>query len=457
MNNLQRGTRLHDAILFIDDKTKPQILTVLPNCDFGYKELNRPVIKHSFSIGCKRLPYAFIKSIPKGFNLKTIHESKKPEIKGIANGFVFYVGLYKYISASFNLNNHHESKDKDPQQYFLLQCETMLSTLHYLNKRRIKPLELEIILKHIRENGNYIFNVRALYLSLIKHNQNNELITIKQRDYNNLEYKNYKKNIEYLNALNNARGIVNSYVNYYNLFALIEERVINNDYAYLSESIITGKRKNNVLIYSIINKFNLLVTGRLRKERNGLKKHPLYNTIIKRVLIKSLSLKPQQQNAFIKKGITKYEHELKELNTLINNRQKAQQLLYILRDVGGFDAEVTIIKNGAIIDQLKTELLTTINGHFYDTVKEGAKDFDLLYKKKKQKAIKPIADLSNNFDTDLKNSQFNNISVEDAYYKGNTFFREFEKFHGNTDINKETKPKTKVKEIFKYPEFDFDV
>jgi hypothetical protein len=28
MNNLQRGTRLHDALYFIDDKTKPAILTM---------------------------------------------------------------------------------------------------------------------------------------------------------------------------------------------------------------------------------------------------------------------------------------------------------------------------------------------------------------------------------------------------------------------------------------------
>ena len=456
MNNLQRGTRLHDAILFIDDKTKPQILTVHPNCDFGFKELNRPVIKHSFSIGCKRLPYAFINSIPKGFNLITKREATKPEIKGIANGFVFYVGAYRYVSANFNLNSYHELKGKDPQQYFLLQCKTMLSTLHYLNKRNIKPLELEIILKHIREYSNYIFNVKALYCVLIKYDHNNDLVTIKQRDYNNLIFQNYAKNIDYLNALNNARKLVNGNVNYYNLFALIQERITNNDYDFLSESLITGKRKNNVLIYSVINKFNLLVTGRVRNERHGLKKDPLYNNTIKRVLIKSLSLKPQQQNAFIKKGITKYEHELKELNNLINNRQKAQQLLYILRDVGGFDAEVTIIKNGAIIDQLKTELLTTINGHVYDTVKEGAKEFDLLYKKKKQKAIKPITDLSNNFDTDLKNSQFNNISVEDAYYKGHTFFREFENFHGNAEVNKEHKPTKKAKEVCEFPEFDFD-
>jgi hypothetical protein len=455
MNNLQRGTRLHDAILFIDDKTKPTILTVHPNCDFGYKELNRPIIKNSFSVGSKRLPYAFINSIPKGFNLITKHEAKKPSVKGIANGFVFYVGSYTYISANFNLNSYHELKDKDPQQHFLLQCKTMLSTLHYLNKRNIKPLELEVILKHIREYSNYIFNVKALYVALIKYNHSNELVKIKQRDYNKITIQNFVKNIDYLNALNNARMLVNGYVNYNNLFALIQERVINNDYDFLTESIVTGKRKNNVLIYSMINKFNLLVTGRVRCERHGLKKDPLYNNLIKRVLFKSLSLKPQQQNAFIKKGITKYEKELKELNTLINNRQKAQQLLYLLREVGGIDDDLTIIKNVAIIEQLKAELMTTINGGVYDTIKQGAKQFDLLYKHKRTKAIKPITDQSNIFDTDLKNSIFNNISIEDAYYKGEKFFKEFEEFNRIVEVKNEPAPTIKTKVVYKFPEIDF--
>jgi hypothetical protein len=456
MNNLQRGTRLHDALYFIDDKTKSAILTVHPNCDFGYKEINRPIIKSSFSVGSKRLPYAFINSIPKGFYLITKHEAKKPDVKGIANGFIFYVGSYQFISANFNLNNYHELKDKDPQQYFLLQCKTMLSTLHYLNKRNIKALELEIILKHIREYGNYIFNVKALYLHLIKYNHSNELVMIKQRDYNNITFLNFAKNIDYLNALNSARMLVNGNVNYKNLFLLIQERVINNDYDFLSEAIITGKRKNNILIYSVINKFNLLVTGRVRCERHGLKKDPLYNSSIKRVLIKSLSLKPQQQNAFVKRGIITYERELKELNALINNRSKTQQLLYLLREVGGIDAEVTIIKNVAIIDQLKAELLTTINGRVYDTIKHGAKEFDILYKQKRTKAIQPISDLSNNFNTDLKNSIFNNISIEDAYCNGKVFFKEFEEFNGIVEVKDTPAPTTKTTAVYKFPEIDFE-
>ena len=211
------------------------------------------------------------------------------------------------------------------------------------------------------------------------------------------------------------------------------------------------------MIYSVINKFNLLVTGRVRCKRKGVKKDPLYNNTIKRVLIKSLSLKPQQQNAFIKKGIAKYERELKEYNILINNRKIAQQLLYILADVGEFEVDDTILKNDTIINQLKAELLTTINRTIYDTHEEGAKEFDLLYKKKKEKSINLITDLTNNFETNSKNSIFNNISVEEAYYRGTTFFREFENYHDKAEVKKQPPPLIKIKEDFVFPELDFDV
>lgn len=447
-NNLQRGTRLHDALLFIDDKIKPAILTVHPNCDFGYKELNRPIIKNSFSVGSKRLPYAFINSIPKGLNLISKYESLKPKVKGTANGFKFYNSKYEYISAGFNTNDYNANSDT-----FNNNCVEMFSTLQYLNKQPTKPLHVYLILQHIREFSNNIFNVRAMFFKVMKYKYDASLITTKTRDFDLIENLQFKYKIDFLNALNEARGKMTIKNNYIELYALLQERIINNDYGFLNEAIITGKRKNNILVYSIINKFNLLVTGRIRCERHGLKKDPLYNSSIKSVLFKSLSLKHQQRNAFIKKGITKYEKELKELNTLINNRLKAQQLFLILCEVGGIDAEVTIIKNVPIINQLKTELMNTINKTDNDDIKAGVKEFNKIYK---THTLKPLSNLNNIFDTDLKNSIFNNISIEDAHYKGEVFFKEFEAFNGFVEVKDTPAPTTKRKEVYKFPEIDFE-
>ena len=455
-NNLQRGARLHDAIIFIDDNIKPSIFKIKPNCDFGYKELNTPIFKESFMMDSKRLPYAYIKSIPAGFNLITKNEEKKSSVKGVANGFKFYTEKYNYINANFNLNNYFEIKDKDPRQFFYNQCETMLCTLFYLNKRKLKPFELFTILKHIRQYGNFIFNVRSLYFRLIKYQFNRNEIRIKSRDFDIIVPKLWLKNIDFLNDLGKAKMMVNIDNNHYNLFALLQERIINNDYDFLTEAIIKGKRPNNSLTYAIINKFNLLVTGRQRKERKGFKKDPLYNNSIKEVLIKSLSLKPQQQNAFIKKGITKYESELLAMNRLINNRKTAEQLLLILSDILGTKTVLTISKNIEIQNQLKFELIQDILKIEINNIDAGVNCFDFHYESKSKltNKIKPITDLNDNFNTDLSNSVFNQVSIEQAHNRGDKFFNEYLKFN-EKEIKKETEP-IKKKEAFKFPEIDFD-
>ena len=71
-------------------------------------------------------------------------------------------------------------------------------------------------------------------------------------------------------------------------------------------------------------------------------------------------------------------------------------------------------------------------------------------------AIKTITDQSNIFDTDLKNSIFNNITVEDAYYKGEKFFKQFEEFNEIVEVKNAPPPTTKTKDVYKFPEIDFD-
>ena len=456
MNNLQRGTRLHDAILCIDNKTEPAILTVHPNCDFGYKELNRPIIKETFSYGTKRLPYAYINSIPKGINLITKHVAKKPDIKGIANGFLIYTEKYDYISASFNLNNYFDIKDKDPKEFFYSQFDEMLSTLLYLNKCYLKPSELLLTLIHVRHNSNYIFNVRALYSRLIKNHWNKVDVVIKERDYDVIEFKTYVKNIDYLKDLNEARKLVNVDVNHYNLFALFQERIINNDYDFLDETLIIGKRNNNQLIYAIITKFNLLVTGRLRKERFGVKKDPLYLLIIKRVLINSLSLKPQQQNASTIKGTQKYERDLKAFNRLINNRPIVQQLFLIVSELTGIEPEIIIVPNPDIINELKTELHQNVNNVIFENTRVGAKEFDLMFIKNRIEKIEPIEVLNDNFDIDMSNSVFNQMDMAEAYSQGKKFFEDYQAFHGNDEVKDVVRCVPPIKEIYRLPEIDFD-
>lgn len=457
-NNLQRGARLHDALIFIDTKTKATDynLLVQPNCEFGFKELNRPIIKNTFMYGAKWLPYAFINSIPKGLNLITKHENIKPDKLGIANGFKFYKQQFNYVSASFNLNVFFEIQEKDPQQFFIDKCTKMLSTLYYLNNRNLKPYELFVILNHMRQCSNFIFNVKGLYLRLIKHNGCKINIEVKKRKYDIIENLTFAKNIDFLNALNEAKKIVTTQNNSGELYDLLQERLLNNDYSYLSEALILkGRKSNNLLYYTIVRKFNVLCTGLHRTERKRVKSDALYTTIIKNVTLKAVSLKSQQQNAFVQKKIVMYERELKVYNRLINNRPKAQQLFLILCEITGRTPEMDIVKDAEIQNQLKHELIQDILKIELNNIDAGINCFDFEYKPILTNEVPTVSSTENIFDTDLRNSIFNHISIEDANHKGEVFLKEYLKFHKIAEVKESFIPLLKPKEKFNFLKITF--
>jgi hypothetical protein len=58
------------------------------------------------------------------------------------------------------------------------------------------------------------------------------------------------------------------------------------------------------------------------------------------------------------------------------------------------------------------------------------------------------------FDADLSNSIFNQLFIEEANNRGETFFKEYLKFNKIVEV-KEVKPTIK-KEVYQLPELDFD-
>jgi len=451
INNLQRGARLHDALLFIDDKTKPQILRVDPNCDFGLKELNRPVIRENFYLSDKRLPYAYINSLPNGLNMVTKHDFIKPKIKGKTDTFIIYADKFEYISAGFNLNNYNDFVEElkeevinlsetliysrkqfveNPNQIFISLCQNMLDVLFYLNKRKIKPLELELILKHIRRHSNYVFNVRATYLRLIKyHSHGFDYTNVKQRDFDIIGKPVFKKSIDFLNAKNEAIKEVNILLNYKDLIDLMRERIQNNDYSFLNEIATVGHKRNNVLTYAIVKKFNILCTGSFYKPR-----------------------KPKVCNLFNNDTIKRLQtFEISEIN-----KQSVHQLFLILCKIAGANTELEIVTDTEIQNQLKLELIEEISKIKINNIEAGVNCFEYLYKPMPTKEVKFNTDIENSFDTDLSKSIFNCISPEEAFYKGEPFFKEFLQYHKVSDNVEVIKPINKPTQNLMFPEFDFD-
>lgn len=432
-NNLQRGVRLHDALLFIDDKTKPQILSIKPNCDFGYKEMNRPVIRENFYLSDKRLQYAYVNSVPSGLKMITKHDFKKPKIKGKTDTFIIYVDKFEYISAGFNLNNYNDFVEviKDnPNQIFISLCENMLDVLFHLNKRKIKPLELEFILKHIRRYSNYVFNVRAAYLRLMKYNSPGfDYSNLKKRDFDIIGKPAFKKRNDFSKAKNKAIKEVNIVLNYKDLIDLMRERIQNDDYTFLNENTIVGHKRYNLLTYAIVKKFNLLCTGSFYKPRE-----------------------PKVCNVFNSDTIKRLQTiEITEIN-----KQLVHQLFLILCKTAGANTEIEIPTNNEIQNQLKLELMEEVSKIKINNIDAGVNCFEYLYKPIPTNEIAFNIDLENSFDTDLSRSIFNCISPEEAFYKGEPFYTEYLQYHKVDEIKEPVKPRNKPNKNFNFPEFDFD-
>lgn len=386
--------------------------------------------KVNFRLSSRKLPYAYISSVPKGLNLVSSSESRKPNIKGISNGFRFYYGTYNYVSASFNMNDFN----KIDYSEFHHRIETMFSTLHYLNERPANSLEVHLILKHIRKYSNYVFNVREMYLTVRKFRYSKSLVKIKKKDYNLVDYKLFKHKIDFLKALNNALKTVNYNNNLKDLFYLFEERIVNNDYEYLNDIIFNGHKSNNLMIYALVRKFNLLCTGLHRKARKLVNSEPLYKRDIERFTLKSNFFETQDKIVFMEKAIKKSEQKLKMLNQLVDNRQMVHQIFLIIKELTGLETDLKLNKDYKLQKQMKSELMNIINKDTNKDVLAGAKEFDRIYKKPINKYLPINTNLSDTFDTDMKNSIFNQVGIEIAQSKGEVFFGEYMRFHNKKEI-----------------------
>lgn len=373
--------------------------------------------------------YGYVSSIPIGLGLIEVYETRRGKIKGDANGFRFYCEDFVTINARFNINDSIVDHDE-----FLLKIETMFSVLRYLNKKPTGAYHVKLILEHIKEHGKYEFSVRKMFMKIRKLNYIYQPIILKSKDYVVIEFGKYEKAIDYLKALNSAHKTVNSLVNLTELFRLLEKRIKCNAYGYMNDVNVVGHRNNNLLIHAIVRKFNLLCTGEHRKGRKRLKNEPLLNNMMS-LTLNSISLKSQLQNAFFQKKVLVHERELKVFNQLVNNRSIAQQIFLIVKDLTGLDTEIQLMPDEVVQNQLKTELMNLIKRTSNVDFLVGAKEFNEIYKKYPRKELPLITDLTNVFDTDLKNSVFNQVTIEEAYSKGEVFWNEFNNFHNVTVEN----------------------
>lgn len=447
------GARLHDAILFIDKKEKPIQLVFDEKCSFGFSQLNEPVYTNTFSYSNKSLRFAYVSSVPPATNEDFKNLVRKqiltmPKVKGEANGFKFYTEKYEYISASFDLNQKYSFED------FVFNCREMVSTLNYLNSKPISKILLYLILSHIRQNSNVIFNLRFLYRELLKHRTRIDDVITRQRDFELTENLTFKKKIDFLNALNNARGEVNKKVRLKHLFRTLEKRISKGDFSFIDYKM-KGKAKTNELAKAIVLRINVLSTGKTRNTyAQNANTNPLYSIIYKEgTNYRFEHHKKANKHRLIQRKIQAYEKELLRVNRLINNRETVIQYLFILAELTGLEPHPSIKANPETIQQEKTFLIEQLTGQQYKSIQQGEKAFNRSFISKPPKEIKNHIPALEDFSTSLEHSAFN-IDIQEAHERGDQFFLEYLKFHKVDETQKRVKEARKEK--FVLPELDFD-
>lgn len=421
LNALTGTARVHDAIIYIDKGLRPANLQAFSTVLFEHTEMNQHVLTSDYYFDERRLKYAYISSVPSGLSIVHRKEFAKPNVLGMANGFIFYEGYYKYISASFNLNDW-KLFGKEKGEIFFLECQKMVSTLEDLTKRHLTSYEIESIVKHIRENSNHIFDKRYLQSLLMTHQK--FTIKTKKRNYSFTAHLTFKKNSQFTKALNEARRIVSTLRNYRAIYDLLCEHVSNHEYSFLADSYsLKGRASNNILPRLIVSRWNLLTTGFIRNTKGTVKNDTFYNTTIK-----SVNITCPPNTAKLKKQRQRQKNSDYKKQLLIGNIPKAKQLIYIVAKYAGIEPEVDFPKDDTLINELKSEI-------FYDYKNRNptieTNSFDECFPLVTEYEIKPLSRDQLVFDADMKYSIFNQYDEAQAMKKGNVFYKEWMHFHKN--------------------------
>lgn len=454
-NDIQKYVRLHDAVIYIDNKTTPYFKTFDGyNIHIEQERPKNPVYTNSFKYSNKSLRFAYLSSIPPATkedykNLIRKQILTSPEVKGQANGFKIYADKYEYISASFNIADFYDFET------FIYNCREMISTINYLNDEPISKSKLYLILCHIRQNSNIVFNVRYVYRMLLKHLNDIGDVIVQSRDFELTERKTFRRELDFLIAYNTAKGIVNKNYRLFQLFNELDKRFANQDFSFVHYQT-SGRAKADELTKRITLRINELTTGRKRKPHaQTLNLQPLYSNMYKELVSYPVEHhKKANTTRLTQRKIQVYEKELIRINRLINNREIAVQYLFIIAEITGQESETEIRRDENIIQAEKTFLMEQIAVREYKTIEQAAKAFNRLFLPSLTE-VKPNNLTIDDIETSLEHSAFN-IDIQEASARGEQFFQEYLKFHNLDENQKEVKKERKKKEKYIFPQFDFD-
>lgn len=284
-NKIKRGSRLHDAIFFIDDKfINQKIKKEFTNYNFECKEINK--IENpdfiNLDFGFKKVldRKSYRTSIPFDFYEKYGGVSKEFINRGesnIFNDFRIYKNDFSVISCSFNIMNDriNDLQFIEKLRLSFLSCKALNFDVNY------RAL-FDVILNNVIENGLYFFNRK--YIDQLIEVWNLEHLE-DESVYNSLiKYRNFEYigddvflNFEFVTELKKAQLLSKTYYKLIEIDAFIDS----NKKEFLTfQSLGLKKKGENTFITELIDEINYYNVNCTNYRTFQAKKIEMSNSII---------------------------------------------------------------------------------------------------------------------------------------------------------------------------------
>ena len=424
-NKAFHSTRVHDAIFVIRDKNidYSNFTLSFENVSFNYQYYGIGNYDNTFYISKNKKRFRVCSFAPKGFEMATIHEQQKSDIKGVYNNLVevvtnqgkdkektinqkidvtFYTEPYLYLGCKFEYNAVNSYDD------LLINFIQGFNKLHFLNKKDITFEIIFKILEHYRKETNFCFSIEQMAADVYDNISFSYIPTA--NDFGSRDFSinsNFKvdDDFHFLIALNIARGIISKKY-------LLDKIKDSNDDNYFK---VENRVKDSTLNY-IIDYLNINRVGQANYSKRVVSVPLLNTTLLIEGQKKVICSEPIEKQGIKTRGISKKTILKKQLN-----KAKAKELINLLKGDG--------IENQKAYDLMILEIKDQ-EKNIKNLIELTKTATDLI-----ENPIIPIYPQKDEFDSNLKNSIFFNrlptwIDMEniDLWQKGEYCF-EFRAFH----------------------------
>ena len=424
-NRAFNSTRVHDAIFLIRDKTidYSKFNLSFENVSFDFKYYGVNLSNESFFISKNKKPFRVCSFAPKGFDMITIHEQQKGDVKGVFNSVLpivingglvnkktieqvidvtFYKASFLYLSCKFEYNAVNSYDE------VLINFIQGFNKLFFLNKKEITFKNIFEILQHYRKQTNLCFSIESMAAAIfdnISYSYKPDDNDFELRDFAINRHFHVEDDFAFMIALNTARGIISKKY-------LLDKIKDSNDDSFFK---VENRVKDSTLKY-IIDYLNINRVGQANYSKRVVSVPLLKDSILIEGQKSAICSETTEKQGVKTRGISKKTILKKQLN-----KAKAKELINLLKGEGiekqkAYDLMILEIKDQEKNIKNLIELTKTAT---------DLRDIPII-------PIIPTADV---YDTNLKNSVFFNrmptwIDMEqmDIWVKG-SYCYEFRAFH----------------------------